>query len=124
MGRQRVKLAEQGKLIQAMVQPVGSAVVEKSQHLGMAVAVCGDAPAQFDALVVHADDHRAPWFMLEFQQQRGGTAEKEMHRDRCCRGDGQPGQDHLRIEMLQITGCPAQQNQQEGDQSPAHQNVP
>ncbi len=100
------------------------AVIEEAQQDHVRVAVAGDPLGERYALLVHPHDHDSLRGTLEVEDVRRRHPEEQVPGDQAYRCRPGPGDQDLRVELLDVAACIAKKQEQGGDADPAEDDVP
>jgi hypothetical protein len=117
VGRQVVDLSDQPVLVLGFAA-VLAAVVKKTLELNARIGRAGNVPGQRNALLVHADDHRAARRSLQFQQLRRRGPERQVRAGLGHGRDPQPVHQHGHGKFVEVLRHIAGQQQQAGNPYP------
>ena len=112
--RQILNLTEHGELV-AILKAVVGAVVEEADDVNVRVDVAAQAPGQFDALLVHAGQHRAFGLALEFTDRRRCQTQQKMRSDLTRRRYSQPGEQDVTFKIFNIAAHIPEEKKQTGN---------
>src|SRR3989304_1335993 len=114
--RQLLNLAEHGELV-ALLKAVGGAVVEEADDVNVRVDVVAQAPRQFDALLVHAGQHRAFGLALKFTDRRRRQTQQKMRSDLTHRRYPRPGKQNVAFKISEIPAHKPEEKKQPGNRN-------
>ncbi|MBI1988747.1 MAG: hypothetical protein HYS65_03255 [Betaproteobacteria bacterium] len=100
------------------------AVVSRRSSSSVRVDVVAQAPGQFDALLVHAGQHRAFGLALEFTDRRRCQAQQKMRSDLTHRRYPRPGKQNVPFKISKIAAHIPEEKKQPGNREPPRNDVP